>query len=85
MVTTVGEQKELFNQRSVRDATLARKIKKLLFSPSDRDMFWIFDGRLLSNIPIVRKYLASANKIFFPDLNGLKGKTVSYKTPEAQV
>ena len=85
MVTTVGEQKEFFNQRSVRDATLARKIKKLLFSPSDRDMFRIVDRRLCAYMLIDHKDLPKTNKTFGPDLNALKMKTISHKNPEVQV
>ena len=79
LVTTFGGQKGLFIWRSVCDSTLARKINKLLFSPSDRYMIHIVDRHLLSNIPIIRKDLAASNKIIEPGLNALKGKTVSHK------
>ena len=69
----------MFTQQSVRDVTLSRKINKVLFSPSDRDMVRITDRRLFTNIPISRKDIAAANKIFGPDLNALKGETVSQK------
>ena len=61
------------------------KINKLLLIPSDRDMVWIVDGCLLANMTIIRKDLGAVNKIFGPDLNALKGKAFSHKTPEVQV
>ena len=70
---------------SVRNENLARKIRKVLFSPSDWDMVRIVDGRLLENITIECKNLVTSNEIFGPDLIALKGKTVSQKTPEVQV
>ena len=81
MVKKVGYQKEVFTRRSVRGATLTRKIEKVFVSPSDRYMVRIVDGRLLANIPIGCKDLVAANKIFGPDINALKGKTISHKTP----
>ena len=69
----------------MRDVTLARKRKTLLLSTSDRYMVRIVDGRLLAYIPIFRKDLAAANKIFGPDFNALNGMTVSHKIPELQV
>ena len=48
-------------------------------------MVRVVDMRLIENLPIRRKALTAANKIFGPDLNALKGKTVSQKTYELQV
>ena len=75
----------MFTWRSVRDANLARKIKKVLFSTSDRGIVWIFEGRLIANAPISCKGLTAANKIFGTELNALKGKTVSHKNSGVQV
>ena len=48
-------------------------------------MVRIVDGRLLANIPIGCKDFLAANKIFGPDINALKGKTISHKTPRLQM
>ena len=80
LVQTVDGQKELFTRRAVRDASSARKLQKALFSPSDRDMLRIVDNNLLPNSPITRDALIAANRIYGPDINALKGKTVSRKT-----
>ena len=48
-------------------------------------MVWIVDGCLLANITIGCKDLVAANKIFGPDINTLKGKTVLHKTPVLQM
>ena len=48
-------------------------------------MVLIVDGRLLANISIGCKDLVAANKIFGPDINALKGRTISHKTPRLQM
>ena len=57
--TTLGMkvrgQKEVFIWISVHNATLARKIRKLLLSPSERDMVHIVETILLENISIIGK------------------------------
>ena len=64
---------------------MVQNIKKLLFSNSERYVFWIVDGCLLANIPIIRKDLAAANNIFGPILNALKRKMISHKNTEVPV
>ena len=75
----------MFTRRSVHDANMASKIKKLLLSPSERDMVHIIERSLLKNMYIIRKKIAAANKIFGPALNVIKGKKTSHKNPEVKV
>ena len=46
------------------DGNMAQKIKKVFFSPSDRDMVQIIYRRLLANMPIIRKDLAAENNFW---------------------
>ena len=85
LVTTVKGQKEIFICCLLCDADLARKIKILLLSTSDRELLWIIDGIRFPNILIICKDLAMANQIYGHDLNALKRNMISHKTPEAQI
>ena len=49
MVATVDGNKEPFTRRAVKRAEAARKLKRAMFSPSDRDMCRIVDNRLVTS------------------------------------
>ena len=74
-------QKEIFTQRGVKAAIVARGPQQTILIPGRRKMDWISRDGLIQGSPVTTKNLAHANNIYGPDVLGLKEKGTKRKIP----
>jgi hypothetical protein len=75
-ITTVEDKQYKYTNRDYLQATLARKIQKIIGRPSTQQFLNIVNKNLLPNCPIQHRDILAAEDIFGPDIGSLKGKTV---------
>jgi hypothetical protein len=75
MIDTVASKKELFTDRTVKRAELARQLQNTIGHPPLRRFLELIDQRLIPNCPVTREDVLIAERIFGPNLGGLKGHT----------
>jgi hypothetical protein len=80
-ITTIADKQYKYSNRDYLQATLARKIQKIIGRPSTNQFLKIIRNNLLPNYPIQCRNVLAAEDIFGPDLGSLKGKTVR-QTPD---
>jgi hypothetical protein len=65
-----------------RDVALARKVQNIMMFPNAHAYSRIVDSNQLANCPVKHSDIVAAERIFGPNLGGLKGKTVYHaRTP----
>lgn len=79
-LTTVEENKTFYTQRQFERAKRARELYHALGTPSLNDFKAIIRMNAISNNPVTSEDIKCAEKIFGPDIGGLKGKTTR-RTP----
>ena len=80
-LTTVKANEELYTDREVSRAQLARKVQAKIGRPSTREYVRIVDQNKLPNAPFTSQDIRRAEKLYGPDLGSLKGKTPRRKSP----
>ena len=73
LVTTVASKRSRYTKRAYHQATLARKLQKMIGYPSTRDFMKIVDAHLLPNCPVTWADIIVAEDIFGPNVDALKG------------
>ncbi len=79
-LTTVEENKTFYTKRQFEKAKRARDLYHALGTPSLNDFKAIIRMNAISNNPVTSEDIKAAEKIFGPDIGGLKGKTTR-RTP----
>ena len=85
LVTTVEGKKEMFTNRSIKAATEARKLEKILMSPGERSMAFIYGINLIRDSSVTIEDLSHDNQIYGTNLNRLKENTANSNIPKVQV
>jgi hypothetical protein len=80
-INLVDDIKGEYTKREYRDAALARKVQNIMMFPNARAYSRIVDSNQLANCPVKRSNITAAERIFGPNLSGLKGKTVYRNGP----
>jgi hypothetical protein len=63
-------------KRELLKAREAREAQAMLENPSEKDFQGLVSGNLIPNCPIARTNISNAGKIFGPDLESIRRKTV---------
>ncbi len=82
LIKTVRNNYEGFTKKEIALANEARKAMAKIGHPTEREFTKMVRHKMITNCPITAKDIANANKIFGPDLPGMRGKTTQVK-PEA--
>ncbi len=80
LVQTVRGNKEGYTKREFEEARRAREAQAMVGHPTDRDFLGMVRANMILNCPISDKAVDNANRIFGPELAGVRGQTVR-KTP----
>ena len=75
-VNTVSAVKTKLSKRALKDAALARRVQNIIMYPGEQAYAKIVDHNLLPNCPVTRADIVTAAKLYGPNINALKGKTV---------
>jgi hypothetical protein len=75
-VQTVRGNMDGYTQREVEDARAAREAQALVGHPTDRNFLGMVRSGMISNCPVTPTAVQNANRIFGPDLAGVRGRTV---------
>ena len=75
MLSTVSENKKMFNPRNVMKADAARRLYRLLCRPSKAEFLKLLGCGSLLNCPVTAADASRATTIYGPDGATLKGKT----------
>ena len=81
-VQTVRGNMEGYTAREVEDARAARVAQAMLGHPTDRDFLGMVRSNMIENCPVTESAVVNANRIFGPDLAGVRGRTVR-RPPES--
>ncbi len=81
-VQTVQGNIEGYTAREVKEARTARVAQAMLGHPTDRDFLGMVCANMIKNCPVTESAVVNANRIFGPDLAGVRGQTVR-KPPES--
>jgi hypothetical protein len=73
---------EGYTAREVEDARAARVAQAMLGHPTDRDFLGMVRSNMIDNCPVTESAVVNANRIFGPDLAGVRGRTVR-RPPES--
>ena len=65
---------EGYTQREVEEACAAREAQAMLRHPTDQDFLGMVRSRMITNCPMSPTAVLNANRIFGPDLAGVRGK-----------
>jgi hypothetical protein len=82
MIDTVAKKKELYTDRAIKRAELARQLQNTIGHPPLRRFLELIDQRLIPNCPVTREDVLIAEQIFGTNLAGLKGRTTRKSSPE---
>jgi hypothetical protein len=83
LVQTVTKKKSKFTERLYKRAEAARQVQNIIGRPPLQRYLEIIDKRMLINCPVTREDVLTAEKIFGPNLGGLKGRTTRRSSPES--
>jgi hypothetical protein len=75
-INLVDDIKGEYTKQEYRDAALARKVQNIMMFPNTHAYSRIVDSNQLANCPVKRSDIMATERIFGPNLGGLKGKTV---------
>ena len=75
-VQTVQGNMEGFTKCEVEEARKAREAQGMLGHPTDRDFLGMVHGSMISNCPVTPTPVQNTQRIFGPDLAGIRGRTV---------
>jgi Reverse transcriptase (RNA-dependent DNA polymerase)/Zinc knuckle len=81
LIKTVAGNKELYTERMHKRAEEARKLQNMIGHPPVQRFLEIIDKRMLANCPVTREDIIVAEKIYGPNLGGLKGRTTRHASP----
>ena len=84
LVTTVEENKARFSERQVQRATKAYELYAKIGCPSVNEFKALVRNHLINNCPVTIEDILIAEKIYGPDVSGLKGKTTRRKPPRVE-
>ena len=82
LVQTVRGNMEGYTKREVEKAREAREAQAMVGHPTDRDFLGMVRANMITNCPVTEKAVINANRIFGPDLAGVRGRTVR-RPPES--
>ena len=80
-VNTVKDNKKNFMNNNYLWAVRARELQVMVGHPSDKDLIKILKTSSLPNCPVMPRDMLIANKLFWPDIGALKGKTTQQGPP----
>ncbi len=75
-IQTIRGNMEGYTQREVEEACAAREAQAMLGHSSDRDFLGMVRSGMVTNCPVSPDAVINANRIFGPDLTGVRGRTV---------
>jgi hypothetical protein len=81
-VQMVRGNMEGYTQREVEDARAVREAQAMLGHPTNRDFLGMIRSGMILNCPVTPSAVQNANRIFSPDLAGVRGRTVQ-RPPES--
>ena len=81
-VQTIRGNYDGFTRREVEEARAAREAQGMMGHPTDRDFLGMVRANMIHNCPVTASAAENANRIFGPDLAGVRGRTVR-RPPEA--
>jgi hypothetical protein len=73
---------EGYTQHEVENARAAREAQAMLGHPTDRDFLGMVRSGMILNCPVTPSAVRNANRIFGPNLAGVRGRTVR-RLPES--
>ena len=76
MIKTVRNNMEGFTEREVKETKAAGEAQGMLGHPTDREFLGMVHSNVIANCNITENNVKNANKIFGPDLAGVRGRTV---------
>ncbi len=82
-VQTVRGNMEGYTAHKIEDARTAQAAQAMLGHPMDQDFLGMVSASLIDNCPVTKSDVINANRIFGPDLAGVRGRTV--RTPPESV
>jgi hypothetical protein len=81
-IQTVRGNMEGYTQREVEDTRTAREAQAVLGHPTDRNFLGMVRSGMILYCPVTPSAVQNANRIFGPDLSGVRGRTVR-RPPES--
>ena len=75
-IDTIRKTMEGFTKREVEEAKAAREAQAMLGHPTDREFLGMVHSNMISNCTVTDSAIQNANRIFGPDLAGVRGRTV---------
>jgi len=75
-IDTVRKTMEGFTKREVEEAKAAREAQAMLGHPTDREILGMVRSNMINNCTVTDSAIQNANRIFGPDLAGVRGRTV---------
>jgi hypothetical protein len=76
LVQTVRGNAEGYTKREVNEAREARKAQAMVGHPTDREWLGMVRANIIKNCPITDKAVINAQRIFGPELAGVRGRTI---------
>jgi hypothetical protein len=84
-VQTIRERYEGYTKREVMAARSAREAQAMMGHPTDREFRNMVRTNMIQNCPITVEAVDHSNKLFGPDLAGVRGRTVREKQAHVHV
>ncbi len=81
-IQTVRGNMEGYMQHEVQDARAARKAQAMLGHPTNRNFLGMLRSGMILNCPVTPSAVQNTNRIFGPNLAGVRGQTV-WRPPES--
>ena len=75
-INTVRKKMEGFSKCKVKEAKVACKAQAMVGHPTNREFLGMVRSHMISNCNVSDTAIHNANRIFGPDLTGVRGRTV---------
>jgi hypothetical protein len=84
-VQTVRERYEGFTRREVQEARAAREAQAMIGHPTDREFRNMVRTNMIPNCPVTTVAIDNANKIWGPDLAGVRGRRTRQRPEHVKI